>query len=53
MDFTLMLWGAEKLGPAEYWCPDGKYHGNIALQPIKIDNSPCIHGSCFWQQVFH
>ena len=21
MGFTVMLWGAEKLVPAEYWCP--------------------------------
>ena len=23
MDFSVMLWGAEKLVPAEYWCPYG------------------------------
>ena len=23
MGFSVMLWGAEKLVPAEYWCPYG------------------------------
>ena len=23
MGFSIMLWGAEKLVPAEYWCPYG------------------------------
>ena len=23
MGFSVMLWGAEKLVPAEYWCPNG------------------------------
>ena len=23
MDFSVMLWGAEKLVPVEYWCPYG------------------------------
>ena len=25
MGFSVMLWGAEKLVPAEYWCPYGTY----------------------------
>ena len=25
MGFSVMLWGAEKLVPAEYWCPYGSY----------------------------
>ena len=25
MGFSVMLWGAEKLVPAEYWCPYGMY----------------------------
>ena len=25
MGFSVMLWGAEKLVPAEYWCPYGIY----------------------------
>ena len=23
MGFSVMLWGAEKMVPAEYWCPYG------------------------------
>ena len=25
MGFSVMIWGAEKLVPAEYWCPYGTY----------------------------
>ena len=25
MGFSVMLWGAEKLVPAEYWCPYGTF----------------------------
>ena len=25
MGFSVMLWGAEKLVPAEYWCPYGSH----------------------------
>ena len=31
MGFSVMLWGAEKLVPAEYWCPYGTYTLNIKL----------------------
>ena len=31
MGFSVMLWGAEKLVPAEYWCP----YGNIIF-PIEM-----------------
>ena len=30
MGFFVMLWGAEKLVPAEYWCP----YGTFALQTL-------------------
>ena len=26
MGFSVMLWGAEKLVPAEYWCPYGTWN---------------------------
>ena len=26
MAFSVMLWGAEKLVPAEYWCPYGMFY---------------------------
>ena len=29
MGFSLMLWGAEKLVPAEYWCSYGINKSNI------------------------
>ena len=39
MGFSVMLWGAEKLVPAEYWCPYGTTHtqlhayGNERINP--------------------
>ena len=37
-----MLWGAEKLVPAEYWCPYGiSFWGAIMAQWIKVlDSQP-------------
>ena len=32
MGFSVMLWGAEKLVPAEYWCPYGIYNLDGRLQ---------------------
>ena len=32
MGFSVMLWGAEKLAPAEYWCP---YSSSFALTPLR------------------
>ena len=30
MGFAVMLWGAEKLVPAEYWCPYGTVKSVLA-----------------------
>ena len=38
MGFFVMLWGAEKLVPAEYWCPYGKHCYNerkVTMQRIQ------------------
>ena len=32
MGFSVMLWGAEKLVPAEYWCPYGTLLSLIVIQ---------------------
>ena len=32
MGFSVMLWGAEKLVPAEYWCP---YYGTNDSKLVK------------------
>ena len=32
MGFSVMLWGAEKLVPAEYWCPNGMLFKFINLR---------------------
>ena len=29
MGFSIMFGGAEKLVPAEYWCPYGTPHSNV------------------------
>ena len=34
MGFSVMLWGAEKLVPAEYWCPYGTARSNSQLQEL-------------------
>ena len=31
MGFSVMLWGAEKLVPAEYWCPYGIFDNVMFL----------------------
>ena len=32
MGFSVILWGAEKLVPAEYWCPYGTQILSIAFR---------------------
>ena len=34
MGLSVMLWGAEKLVPAEYWCPYGTKGDDEALAPL-------------------
>ena len=35
MGFSVMLWGAEKLVPVEYWCPYGTSLSHILIQAHK------------------
>ena len=42
MGFSEMLWGAEKLVPAEYWCPYGVWilRNNISSTVVGILITP-------------
>ena len=40
MGFSIMLWGAEKLVPAEYWCPYGT--NESLVQHVMILNARYI-----------
>ena len=39
MGFSVMLWGAEKLVPVEYWCP----YGTITLIPATLGENLNTH----------
>ena len=36
MGFSVMPWGAEKLVPAEYWCPYGTAISAKSLPPLDL-----------------
>ena len=42
MGFSEMLWGAEKLVPAEYWCPYGTVFKLGCLHTAKYEHSKTI-----------
>ena len=39
MGFSVMLWGAEKLVPAEYWCPYGSLQNSFILSKTALKPS--------------
>ena len=42
MGFSVMLWGAEKLVPAEYWCPYGTCDWFILYEKPSIPICVCV-----------
>ena len=44
MGFSIMLRGAEKLVPAEYWCPYGKFKVSLITE-MKSYQAPCPDSS--------
>ena len=49
MGFSVMLWGARKLVPAEYWCPYGTqilgYGTQMAKDLVQVCKILCLETS--------